>query len=125
MNHSSNNSDENLVDERITGLRDSMPNALVESRLQLRMRHHWGALGTRGRKSTRSPNNYKIWLIVSTAAALLFSAAMVLFQHEKQVADRSRGTNLKSMDATVEFNPVLSKETDPCNILPPLADWRS
>jgi hypothetical protein len=125
MNHSSNDGDESVIDDRITSLRDSVPSAVVESRLQLRMRHHWEALSTRGRKSERSPNNYKIWLIVSTAAALLFSTAILLFQHEKQVADGLRRTNLKSMGATVEFKSVLSKETDPCNILPPLPDSRS
>jgi len=125
MNHSSHNSDDDLIAARVTSLRDSLPNASVESRLQLRMQHNWESLNSKDRKSARSPNNYKFWLIVSSAAALLFSSAIILFQHEKQVADGSQKNKLEWMGTTIEFNPLISKETNPCNILPPFADWRS
>jgi hypothetical protein len=61
---------------------------------------------------------------VGVAAALLVSIAILFFHRERQVALDSQRTNVKS-EATVEFKPVLSKETDPCNILPPLEGWRS
>jgi hypothetical protein len=125
MNPPSTNGDENLVDEQMLGLRDCAPNALVESRLQLRMRNHWEALSETVRETERSPNIYRIWLALGTAAALLFSAAILLLPHREQVADGSRRDDLKSIGTTVEFKSVVSKDTDPCNILPPLPDWRS
>ena len=125
MNHPSTNGDENLVDEQMTGLRDCAPNALAESRLQRRMRNHWEALGETVRETERSPNIHRIWLAVGTAAALLFSAAIFLLPHREQVADGSRRDDLKSIGTTVEFKSVVLKDTDPCNILPPLPDWRS
>lgn len=125
MKHSQNNSDDDLIAAQVTGLRDSLPNASVESRLQLRMRRNWEATCEKDRKSARPPNKYKSWLVVSAAAALLVSTAIILFQKDKQIPDGLRRDNAQSVGVEVEFNLVHSKETDPCNILPPLADWRS
>jgi anti-sigma-K factor RskA len=127
MNHSTNNGDESLLDERMTDLRERVPSAAVESRLQLRMRSQWDALSETGR-SERSRNIHgsrRIWRAVGAAAALLFLAAILLIHHENQVAEGSRTGKLKSMETKVEFTSVVTKETDPCNILPPLPDWHS
>jgi hypothetical protein len=125
MNHSQNNSDDDSITGRVTSLRDSVPDASVESQLQLHMQDHWESLGTRSRKNERLQNKFKIWVAVSAAAVLLLSTAIVFLQRDKHVLSGMRRNNPDSTGATLEFNPSLSKETDPCNILPPLADWRS
>jgi hypothetical protein len=71
-----------------------------------------------------SLKQYVWWFAFSAAAAVIISASILLGRSEERI-DRPEGiTTADGREGSLVVDLVLSKETDPCNILPPLGDWR-
>jgi hypothetical protein len=100
-----------------------LPEPLVPNLLEAKL---LAAVPTRARH-TAVPRRAGKWCVAVGAIAAVVLAAVVTWP-------RVRGNNAgpKTEIATIQtnapqsprFNRHDSKETDPCNILPPLADWR-
>jgi len=76
-------------------------------------------------KETHAPARFLRWAMFSAAAILVFVVALVLSADYWSMTPVTKGPSRSDdQDGRIAVTLVNFKETDPCNILPPLPDWR-
>ncbi len=70
--------------------------------------------------------SYRRWIAFSAAAVVLIGLGTVLrfSNDERTTVPGELAKNDNRTGSVVGMKLAISKETDPCNILPPLGDWR-
>jgi hypothetical protein len=76
-------------------------------------------------RTPKRPRHWQ-WLVLSAsvAAILLVTIGIAGWRANRKAVSESGRTSPSANSAMVAVTVVQTKETDPCNILPPLHNWR-